>query len=184
MKYVVLLIAFVSMGAVFASSESKNLPSVKEIQAWNKVVPPLTHTLLKNGWIKKQSFTHLNGSAIYENKKQSVPHVFVLKKVGMLTQKESLETIGKRECGVAQSQTSGAHLTVSFDPKTETYSCWVRRPASLTAQKENNFFFQVRSIAKGSRHYNLFATEVSIDEKSPKPSKIGRKIASELVVAP
>lgn len=168
--------------ATRALATPADLPSVKEVQLWGKKAPALTSVLIKNGWLKKQSYHHLVGSSVFQNRDQSTPLVFVMKKSAMLPAKESLEAFGKRECAAALSQRPSAESKIAFDAATETFTCWIREPGRMTKQKEQNFFFRARTLAQGSRHINIEAAEVPVDEKSPKPSPVGRKIASELAV--
>lgn len=180
MKTIFILLAFSSASVVLASPTK--LPTIKEVQEWSKKVPSLSTVLVKNGWLKKQSYHHLAGSSVYQNRNQSSPLVFVMKKSAMLSEKESIEAFGKKECASALAQRSSAEMKSSFDKETETFTCWVRDPGKMTKQKEQNFFLRVRTLAKGSRHINLEAAEIPVDEKSSKPSPVGRKIASEMAV--
>lgn len=180
MKTIFILLAFSSASVVLASPTE--LPTIKEVQEWSKKVPSLSTVLVKNGWLKKQSYHHLTGSSVLQNRNQSSPLVFVMKKSAMLSKKENIEAYGKRECSAALAQRPTAESKISFDAATETFTCWVRVPGKMTKQKEHNFFLRVRTLAKGSRHFNLEAAEIPVDEKSPKPSQVGRSIASELAV--
>jgi hypothetical protein len=178
----ILFLLFFTFIQITFAKNSSNIPSVKEVIAWNKKTPTLAKIISQNGWPKTKSFSRLPGSSFHENKRQSNSLILLYKRMGSLKADETLVIHGKRECNIASSGYPGSELKENFDPKTETFSCWVRKAATSKTKIEINFFLQMRSVVKGSKYFNIYATEIPVDELKPQPSSSGRAIASKLEV--
>lgn len=157
-------------------------PEIKKMMEWQKAGPNLEKILIRNGWWRKETFTHMPGMPVLENKKHTQPFTFVVKMNGSVggSYAKSIHEAGMQECEKAKGLVPGSVAINNFDKKTETFACWVYRPATKENQIEHHLFLTMRSHQRGSSHFSAEAAEVPMDKTDKVPNPLARSIASAL----